>query len=440
MNRWMIPLAVGLVGATTLAWAQAPPVASPPPTPAPPVDAVAPLPPPEPEVAEPSKPLKARIATNNSRRDALRKEVVDLEARIRAAKMAGNSAEVARLQKALAGPRTELSGLERADFAHLAAGHNIGIFVAGEDASPKVEVNLTNASPSEAFRRVLEASKAEYELDEKMPDEPKVSLKVANVRLGTALSLLSEATGVGVAREFADGKFRYRIGSSPQPLAEFPVLAEIPFVNQLFRVTPPSVSPPGILRIPPATTASTMQRIIVTEERSAFNCPHCKGQVTVLRKRQQPRCTKCSQMFQPDWEFCPRDGAKRPETAGEWKFCPLCGKAVKLERSDMTLPLFYTVPVNPTDPAVVEPEVEIYPNFALKQLYGVPVPPADAVVPVPANPAPPAAPSTPSSPPAPAQPPTPEDPATPTAPVPPAPADVPAPDAPVPAPKARPAS
>jgi hypothetical protein len=64
------------------------------------------------------------------------------------------------------------------------------------------------------------------------------------------------------------------------------------------------------------------------EERSIFTCPHCHGQVTVVRKHETPICPECGRTFEVQWKVCPFDGAKRPVVAGEWQFCPICGKSI----------------------------------------------------------------------------------------------------------------
>jgi hypothetical protein len=66
----------------------------------------------------------------------------------------------------------------------------------------------------------------------------------------------------------------------------------------------------------------------VREERSIFTCPHCHGQVTVIRKHEAPICPECGRAFEAQWKVCPFDGAKRPVAAGEWQFCPICGKSI----------------------------------------------------------------------------------------------------------------
>lgn len=67
---------------------------------------------------------------------------------------------------------------------------------------------------------------------------------------------------------------------------------------------------------------------IRTEDRSKFTCPHCRKSVTIV---EQPKsnCAQCSQPFQPDWTYCPFDGAKRTMAIDEWKACPFCAREVK---------------------------------------------------------------------------------------------------------------
>ena len=64
------------------------------------------------------------------------------------------------------------------------------------------------------------------------------------------------------------------------------------------------------------------------EERSTFTCPHCKEQVTIIKKHTAPKCPTCGRVFMDDWKFCPFDGTKRPAETTGWNFCPHCGKAI----------------------------------------------------------------------------------------------------------------
>jgi hypothetical protein len=71
----------------------------------------------------------------------------------------------------------------------------------------------------------------------------------------------------------------------------------------------------------------------VRVEKSIFTCPRCHAQVTVIHEHETPTCPECGRPFQADWRVCPFDGAKRPVVSGEWRFCPICGKAIKSAES-----------------------------------------------------------------------------------------------------------
>ncbi len=77
-----------------------------------------------------------------------------------------------------------------------------------------------------------------------------------------------------------------------------------------------------------------MENYLGAETRTSITCPHCKGNVTAIRTRTAPKCTKCSRTFQAGWEFCPADGTKRPAENNEWKHCPLCGKEVDFSKAE----------------------------------------------------------------------------------------------------------
>ena len=48
----------------------------------------------------------------------------------------------------------------------------------------------------------------------------------------------------------------------------------------------------------------------------------------MIRKVETPKCPKCERAFQPSWQFCPYDGARRPASETTWKACPFCGRQV----------------------------------------------------------------------------------------------------------------
>jgi hypothetical protein len=67
-----------------------------------------------------------------------------------------------------------------------------------------------------------------------------------------------------------------------------------------------------------------------------FTCPHCKGQVTSVRRAADAaKCPTCSRTMATEWQFCPSDGTKRPAARNEWKFCPMCGKTVDLRQPNV---------------------------------------------------------------------------------------------------------
>jgi hypothetical protein len=236
----------------------------------------------------------------------------------------------------LARLQAELDSLKR---EHLRSINLNGLFLAeGVTLGPTVTLQLDDTSPREAFLKVLEAGKLEHEFVGEIPNEPRLTLKVEKIRVTTALRLVGEVAGVGIVRIVKGDKAIYRIGGPPhRQFSAQPILGAAPTIDSLRLEIPGTYTISGgstRLRLPAPPTSHSMERYFFTEERAAFNCPHCKGHVTVLRNRQQPDCLKCARQFQPTWQYCPNDGTKRPETAGKWKFCPLCGKSVKMQQSN----------------------------------------------------------------------------------------------------------
>lgn len=203
------------------------------------------------------------------------------------------------------------------------------ILFRGEQDTVKVSLDVENTSAKDALKQALESAKKEYVLDSDVPEDPRLSLRVKDVRLSTVLDLLTEAMGVGWRVELREGKQTYRVGKNIR--TGFAALG-LPNIGEAVRHG--LITAPEITAFVPNHT-SKLQTFIygLSEERSTFTCPHCKGTTTLLRQRQQPKCTKCSRAFQADWQFCPADGAKRPATPSQWKFCPHCGKDVKVEKS-----------------------------------------------------------------------------------------------------------
>jgi glutaredoxin len=199
--------------------------------------------------------------------------------------------------------------------------------------STRLDLDLDDVPVADAIRRVCELAKVGVQVDEDVPKDKKVTLKAKDIRLSTALDLISQAAGVGWAREIADGKTTIRVGKTVRS-------GSILWRN--------SVPGRGAFMLPPHIDISQMgpkiriegdsARIFsladMLETRSTFNCPHCKKQATVLRRNQPPRCTTCNRPFQTGWQVCPFDGTKRPTAQGEWRFCPFCGKAVRMDEKE----------------------------------------------------------------------------------------------------------
>lgn len=200
----------------------------------------------------------------------------------------------------------------------------------GDMPDVKVNLDLDNAPVKDALKQVFDQAKQEYALDKDVSDDARISIRAKNVKFATALDLITQTAGVRWGREKRDSKTLFRVGKSVRSdntiawagLDTFlkPHLEALPRIGSFYEKEG---------NIPFISYA-----LATSEERSTFTCPHCKGQTTALRQRQQPKCPKCSRTFQSGWQFCPIDGAKRPPAPGGWKFCPLCGKAVEMEKQE----------------------------------------------------------------------------------------------------------
>jgi hypothetical protein len=199
------------------------------------------------------------------------------------------------------------------------------LFVAqGWDSVPSVDLDLDNASVRDALKQIFDRAKQEYVVDADVPQDSRITVRARKIKLATALDLVTQATGVGWARERRDSRTVYRIGKSVSGFHDLRFSTgsqSAPFVH--FDSFYP-VRANALLQ-----TDAAPYLLQYGLERSQFTCPHCKGQATMVSQRQQPKCTKCARVFQRDWQFCPADGARRPPSPGEWRFCPLCGKEVQ---------------------------------------------------------------------------------------------------------------
>jgi hypothetical protein len=199
----------------------------------------------------------------------------------------------------------------------------------------RVDLELENAAPPQALKQLFERAKQEFSVEGELPQEPRVTLRAKNVRFDTALDLVTQAAGIGWTRT-PQGPFKVGKSVTPHPFSRVYLAPArtAPARPAAPRAAPAPPQPLQPLLLNPAPGVFSLRGTLAPEERATFNCPHCKGQATVVRKVETPKCTKCAQPFQASWQFCPKDGAKRPEPAREWRFCPMCGKEVRMERSE----------------------------------------------------------------------------------------------------------
>lgn len=190
----------------------------------------------------------------------------------------------------------------------------------------RVNLDLDNLSVREALTQLAGQAKQEIVIDADVPGDVRVTVRAQNVRLGTALDLLTETTGASWNIERRQGKTIVHVTKPTQPVAAHVAPTFAGIAGLLGRVEGQR------MEFEWGPDLNVIYRLSAQEERSTFTCPHCKGQVTVIRQRQQPKCTRCSRPFQAEWQFCPIDGARRPPAPGEWQFCPVCGKPVASER------------------------------------------------------------------------------------------------------------
>lgn len=216
------------------------------------------------------------------------------------------------------------------------------MFVGGSGAiKVRVDVDLKDVPVRDALKRVLDQSRQKYIIQDDVPNEQKVRLDAKSVQLNTVLDVITQTAGVGWRQELQEKKDEDKNKTGKREYETVIRVGKNIKSNNVFSMH-------NILRVTPdAASRSYIYPFWTSEQRSTFTCPHCKGQATVLRRNQQPRCTTCQRPFQAGWDFCPNDGAKRPATPGAWKFCPICGKEVSSEEAEKNTTTLF-------DPSVYE--------------------------------------------------------------------------------------
>jgi len=205
----------------------------------------------------------------------------------------------------------------------------------------RVDLDLKKASLKDALKQLFDQAKYGFTIEGDAPDSS-ITVHAKNVKFSTALGLITDAAGVNWKMEQKDKSIHYTVGKSIKSSHFWP---NTPWVldgksnsfifsdNKPFTLSTGknSFTPHLFKQTDPMSGALGLYTTVTSERQSTFICPHCKGQTTVVRSRQQPKCPKCGRTFQTEWQFCPFDSSKRPATPGAWKFCPLCGKEVNME-------------------------------------------------------------------------------------------------------------
>jgi hypothetical protein len=224
-------------------------------------------------------------------------------------------------------------------------------YLASKQPEARVDLNLEDVPLREALSQIFTQAKQGYRVEEDVPADARVTVRVKGVRLSTAIDLVLPPSGVAMSLQIKDGKPFYRFYKGER--AALPLgLAYLPSLLGGLDLKPGgsfSQSIPQLeafLKAHPDLDLSSLipYRLNLQEQRSTFHCPNCKGQSTVIRRADQPKCEKCSRTFLPDWQFCPADGAKRPASAGEWRYCPFCGKRVEAEKN-ASVPVLGDLPI-----------------------------------------------------------------------------------------------
>jgi hypothetical protein len=224
-----------------------------------------------------------------------------------------------------------------------------GLQPGGVLSDKRVDLDLENASIKDAVKQIVDRARVNMEVavDTDVPEDVRVTLKARNVKASTALDLVSQAAGVRWGIEVRDDKSSLRLGKTVRPglpLHLFPGtikpedLEGLPLFLESLKDRVPTVSrtaplPRAPFTIDPKRVPNKTVLSPFLGQRYTFTCPHCKGQATMVRSGDQPKCPKCSRLFQSDWQFCPADGTKRPAAPSGWRFCPLCGKQVEPDKA-----------------------------------------------------------------------------------------------------------
>lgn len=188
-----------------------------------------------------------------------------------------------------------------------------------------VDLDVRDANVRAAFEQLAKQVELDVEVEAGVDLERRATLLAKSLPLSAAVDALASLYQVSWMHETRDGKARLRIMKGRPGLLSAltragTLLEGVPDAGRLFslRMQP---GPDGVAYV-----------LGAREKRASFECPHCKGKVTLVQPSEAVRCAKCGIPFQENWQFCPRDGTRRPAAQPAVRFCPLCGKEVKVDR------------------------------------------------------------------------------------------------------------
>jgi hypothetical protein len=201
------------------------------------------------------------------------------------------------------------------------------------NSGPEVNVNLDfeNQSVREAIKNVLQNAKQEFVFDKDLQVDSKtiilmdskVTLRIPNVPLSTALDLLTRTASINwsrevrIAKDCNEPKVLYRVCKVPRGSAMTVFNPAGEGNKQGGAIW--QMNTGGMNLTANGGDIRRLVNIMIPEERSAFTCPHCHRRVVAyIKKKTSTRGGYAA-------------GAPSVTSSAPWKFCPLCGKPIDLE-------------------------------------------------------------------------------------------------------------
>jgi hypothetical protein len=185
---------------------------------------------------------------------------------------------------------------------------------------PRLSLEIDNLPIRDAIQKVFKATKYEVSFDDTVPSDVRITVKVPNVRLSTALDMITDAGNVKWTR---DWRFS---ADSAKPIIQYRICKAVPADHMIF-LKPGPAGPPRVVQIGPGskllasgTATQSLINVIIPEERLSVRCPHCHAKIVRTVTKAAPRAPGA-----------PRIASPPPAPAKQWKFCPFCGKPVDFE-------------------------------------------------------------------------------------------------------------